>query len=85
MTLVDLHDAIEGFNELEKERNENYLEGVRIIAFYAAAPHVNTKKRVRLKNPRSILKLDRDKERRRSELKGFPPVTIEVIQKENGE
>lgn len=84
MTLVDLHDAIQGFYELEHERNENYLEGVRLIAYYAAAPHLNPKKS-KIKKPEDILKLDRDKIARKERLKNLPVIEIEITQKENGQ
>jgi hypothetical protein len=80
MTLVEFHDAVEGFYELENERNENYLEGVRLVAYYAAAPHQDPAKSG-LWGPENILKLKKDKLRRSNDL---IPVVIEVIPKENG-
>jgi hypothetical protein len=79
MTLIDLHDAIDGFYELEDERNENYLEGVRIVAYYAARPHLG--KKSQLNKIEDVLTLKRDKKRRQLKNKDLVPVVIEVIQK----
>jgi len=85
MSLVEIFEAISGFNELESERNENYLEGVRVIGYWAAiGSHLDMKK-CKIKNPSSILKLKRDKNRKKSELKDWEPVVIEVIYKDNDE
>jgi hypothetical protein len=81
MTLIDLHDAIDGFYELENERNENYLEGVRIIAYYAARPHLG--KKSGLKKIEDVLTLERDKKRRKAMNKDLPSVVMEVIYKNN--
>jgi hypothetical protein len=85
MSLVEIFEAIQGFHELENERNENYLEGARLIAYWSAiGSHLDWKK-ARIKGPESIVPLPRDSKRRKERLKDWPSVVIEVTPKLNAE
>lgn len=67
MTLAEFHDAVDGYHE----KKEEYLEGVRLICFYAAAPH--TKK---IKKLTDILELDRDNKARKERWKKMKPIEV---------
>jgi hypothetical protein len=81
MSLVEIFEAITGFYELENERNENYLDGVRRIAYWSAVGSHLDMKKTRLRNHEDILKLKRDVARMKERLKDMLPVTMEVRHK----
>ena len=72
MTLREIHNAIEGFEKMKREDFQEYLYGVRIVAFWAYKGFAGKK----LKNYEQILKLDSDVAARRDRLKNMKPVEI---------
>lgn len=81
MTLLELTEAMEGFTEQENARHERYLEGVRLISFYALIPHVDRKKS-RIRKPADLFKLEADAKIRKIKNKDLKPVEVEIIYKE---
>lgn len=66
MTLAELHDVIDGY----QERRDDYMEGVRLICWYT------------LKNPKAkmekIWQLNRDVKARKTRLKNTKPIQRET-------
>lgn len=71
--MIDLHDAIAGFQELERRRNQEYLEGVRFTCFYTLRA---AGAKVKLLD---VFELDQDIEARKQRIKRLKPIQkIEV-------
>jgi hypothetical protein len=76
----EMHNAIAGFNELEMERDERFMRGVRLISFYAVAPHVDKKARIR--KPEDLFDLPSDSKAKKERVKRLKPIQKIEVKKE---
>jgi hypothetical protein len=74
MTILEISDAIDGFNELEDERNQNYLEGVRTISYYAVIAHLS--KKAKVKGPADLIQLKKDIKAKKDRIKKMKPIEV---------
>lgn len=72
MTLREINNAIDGFEDLRKDDYQQYLIGCRIISYWAYKGHVGKK----LRRYDQLFELDADIQARRERLKDMKPVEI---------
>jgi hypothetical protein len=72
MTLVELNDAVDGHKEERKDQYNELSWNARLIAYYAAAPHVPKKAKIR--KPEDLFDHAWDKEIKRQRLKKIKPI-----------
>jgi hypothetical protein len=71
MSIVELSDAIDGFNELRKEEFQEYLIGCRLVSFYNVIPHTN-----KVKSPKDLFELDSDKSALKRRISKMKPIEV---------
>lgn len=69
MTLAELREAIDGFNELRSHEMSEFMTAVRLVCFYVVAPHNKN-----IKRPTDVFELPIDKEMRKIRLKKMKPI-----------
>lgn len=72
MTIAEIRDSVDGFEELNRERFQEYLTGCRIISFWSFKGHAGKK----LKRYDQIFELAADVKARRERLKHMKSVEI---------
>lgn len=72
MTLKEINNAIDGFQQLKKEEFQEQLYTARIVAFWAYKGFAGKK----LKKYEQILELESDVQARRERLRNMKPVEI---------
>jgi hypothetical protein len=72
MTLREINNAVNGFEQLREDDYQRYLIGCRIVSFWAYKGHVGKK----LRRYDQLFELEGDVKARRDRLKNMKPVEI---------
>lgn len=69
-TLLEIHNAIEGFEQLKREEFQEYMFGVRKICYWQMKSMIGKK----MKKEEDIFSLDIDKEIRKAKVRKMKPI-----------
>ncbi|HYG02103.1 MAG TPA: hypothetical protein VD927_06625 [Chryseosolibacter sp.] len=72
MELRELSLAIDGYKEDRASQFQDLMYASRIVAFWAAAPHLP--KKARIKKPADLFELPGDKEAKKDRVKRMKPI-----------
>jgi hypothetical protein len=71
MTLGEIGNALEGFDERKSEEYQEFLFGCRLVSFYANYPHVKG-----VKKPQDLFELPVDDKMRDERIKKIKPIEV---------
>jgi hypothetical protein len=79
MTLKQIKNAVDGFEEQREKDFQNDLIAARIIAYYAVSPYLGKKSKV--KKPSDLFPIDSDgpKNKKGNKTQKLKPVTVTII------